>query len=69
MKLFTLIIGYSLFSLYLPACEKCVEDMENTIVGLQYRMENIDEHWKIFFLGEINGLKIASDIYRINHED
>lgn len=43
--------------------------MENTIIGLQYRMEHVDEHWKIFFLGEINGLKMAKDICWINHKD
>lgn len=70
MKLYLLIMGYICFSAYLPACERCQQDISNLLSHLesvQYAL--LDGESKAFYEGEIQGLKISRNIYRINHED
>lgn len=70
MKLFALILIYACFSGYLSACERCQQDINNLISHLesvQYLL--LDGESKAFYEGEMQGLKISRNIYRINHED
>lgn len=70
MKLFALITGCICFMQYVPACERCQQDINNLISHLesvQYLL--LDGESKAFYDGEMQGLKISRNIYRINHED
>ena len=52
------------------ACEICVEDIERVLEITKHYHEMADsEYWRAFTAGTLNGIKISSDIYYLNHSD
>jgi hypothetical protein len=68
MRLLLVMMGYSCFSLYLPACDKCALEINYLIEQVEFFMANEPDHkYKSFYEGELAGLKISSHIYESNH--